>query len=115
ADLKAARAQWPRDVERARKLIRLHADEHDHSRAGLLDHARQLFRTDACVGFVERVNGQIDVIAENATLRAIARETLERRERVRWNRGAQPLDDVAVVVVMRRLHEDETELLPGHG
>ena len=117
-DLDAALAQRPREVERARELVRLHADQHHHAGAGVLDHARQACRTDAGVGLVEGVDVDLDVVAEHVPLGAVAGEAVERGERIRRNRRAKPLDDVAVIVVVRRLHQHEakppTQASTGH-
>ncbi len=110
ADLDTALAQRLRQIERARELVRLHAGQHHHAGAGGLDHRRQAFGADAGIGFVESVNLDIDVVAENSPLGAILRQTEKRGQRVRRDRRANPLDDIAVVVVMRRLHKQQTEL-----
>ena len=97
------------DVERARELVRLHADQHHHAGTGGLDHRRQACRTDAGIGLVEGVDLDLDVIAEHATVRAVAGDAVEAGERVRRDRRAEPLDDVAVIVVMRRLDQHEAK------
>ena len=109
--LHAAREKRLRQIERVRKLIRLHADEHHHARAGLLDHAREAFRTDARVRLVKGMDLDLDVITEDMALGAIAGQAIKRRERVGRNGGAQPLDHVAVIVVVRRLDENEAKAL----
>ena len=63
ADLDAARAQRPGQIERARKLVRLHADQHDHAGAGRFDHRRQPLGADAGIGLVEGVDLDVDVVA----------------------------------------------------
>ena len=67
--------------------------------------AREPLRPDARVRLVERMDLELDVVAEDAPLGAIARQAVERGQRVRRNRRAEPLDDVAVVVVVRRLDQ----------
>ena len=71
ADRDAARAQRRGDIERAGKLVRLHADQHDHAGARALDHAREAIGADAGVGLVEGVDFDVDVGAENGALGAV--------------------------------------------
>src|SRR5205814_1046837 len=84
------------------------ADHHHHSASSLADHVDELLRLDARVRLVERMNLQLGV-AEDAAGCGVESETVKGGERVRRNRRAKPLDDVAVVVVVRRLHQDEAE------
>ena len=58
---------------------------------------------------------EIDLGPQHAAIGAILRDAVKRRQRVRRDRRAQPLNDVAVVVVMRGLDQDETETTPGRG
>jgi hypothetical protein len=58
----------------------LDTHEHHHARAGLLDHAREPLRADAGVRFVVRMDLNLDFVAENASLFAIPRQPVERRE-----------------------------------
>jgi hypothetical protein len=102
-DFDVAIEELAREIERARELIRLHADEHHEPRARVLDQLRELVHTHARVGLVDRMDLELDV-AEDFVRCAIAGEAIQRRERVRRDRRAEPLDDIAVVVVMRRLH-----------
>jgi hypothetical protein len=110
-DLNPALAQRLCQIERVRELIRLHADHHHHPGVRFLDHASQAFGTDARVRFVKWVNLDLDVVAEHVPLRAVARQAKDRRERVRRNGRAEPLDHIAVVVVMRRLDENQAKTL----
>ncbi len=103
----AALAQRAGDIERARELVRLHADQDDHAAVALRDQLGQTPGTDARIGLVEGVDDDLDVLAEDAALGAIAREPRQRRQRVRRNGGAIPLDDIAIVIVMGRLDQDE--------
>ena len=67
------------EIERARKLVRLHADQHHHAGAGRLDHRREALGADAGVGLVEGVDLDVDVVAQHAALGAILGEAVERR------------------------------------
>jgi hypothetical protein len=107
----AARDEVAREVERARELVRLHADQHDSAGACLLDQLRDAVGADAGVGLVPGMEDDLDLVAEDAPLGAIAGEPVKGCERIRWNDGAPPLDDVAIIVVMRRLDERENEAL----
>ena len=109
ADRDAARPQRPGEIERTGKLVGLNADQHDHAGAGILDHAGQAIGADAGIGLVKGVDVDRDVIAEHAAGGAILRQPVERRQRVRWYGGSKPLDDVAVVIVMRRLDQQQRE------
>jgi hypothetical protein len=63
---------------------------------GILDHARHALGTDTAVGFVEGMDVDTDAAAKNPALGAILGQAEQRGERVRWDRRAHPLDDVAV-------------------
>ncbi|WNV04540.1 hypothetical protein RP726_19420 [Candidatus Methylospira mobilis] len=84
-DHDAALPQRRCDVERARKLIRLYADQHHHSGAGLFQQRGNLLRADTRIGFVEGVYVDLDVVAERFAFGAIHRQTIKYRQRVRWN------------------------------
>src|SRR5262249_29613671 len=75
------------------------------------DHRAKTSAAAARIGLVKRMNLDLDIRAEHAPLGAILRETVERGERSGRNRRTQPLDDVAIVVVMRRLHQHEAKAL----
>ena len=63
----------------------------------------------APVGFVVSVDADCHAVAEHLTPAGIFGETVEAGERVRRNRGLDPLDGIAVVVVMRRLDQNQME------
>jgi hypothetical protein len=71
------RAQRPRQVERARKLVRLHARQHDHAGAGSFDHCCQAFGADSGIGFVKGLYIDIDIFAQDAALGAILGQPVE--------------------------------------
>ena len=68
-----------------------------------------LVRPDARVRLVDGRDLDVDVVAEHAALFAFERQSVQHGQRVRGNGRAQPLDDVAVVVVVRRLDENQRE------
>src|SRR5262249_41208567 len=98
-------------IERARELVRLNSDQHNHAGARDTDHRGKTIAADVRIGLVKRMNVDLDIRPEHAALGAILRETIERGERSRRYRRTQPLDDVAIVVVMRRLHQHEAKTL----
>jgi hypothetical protein len=69
--------QRARDVDRARKLVGLHADEPDHPAApGGADALDDRRRHDAGVRLVTGGDADLDVGSEHPALRAIERETI---------------------------------------
>src|SRR6185437_3882780 len=96
---------------RARELVALDPDQEDEPDivvpAKPLD---DLGRPDARADLVGGVDVDLDIVAEHAALPGILEQAVDGGERVRRNEGAEPLDDVAVVVVVRRL--DQRDLKP---
>src|SRR5262249_52096222 len=66
-------------------------------------------RLAACGVLVAHREVEGGVPPEHTPLRRTAPKAEENRQRVRWDECAYPLDDVAVVVVMRRLDQNELE------
>src|ERR1700722_18720930 len=94
---------------RARILVRLHADQTHHAAAGGADafgHGRHI---DDGVALVAGFDLDIDVGAERAVVGALPHQPIDAGETVRRQRRTQPLDDVAVPVVMRRLDQLDPE------
>ena len=104
--LHAAFQQRLRQVERVRELIRLHADHHHHARTCILYHPCQSFRMHARVRLIERMDLDLDLVAEDVSLCAIAGQPIDRRQRIRRDGRAKPLNHVPVIVVMRWLHQN---------
>jgi hypothetical protein len=107
ANLDAARAQQARDIHGAGELVRLHAHQPDEPALDFADRAGDALRLDASVGLVEHGDDDVDIGTQHAALGAVAGETIKIGERRRRDRRAQPLDDVAVIVVMRRLDQNQ--------
>ena len=104
--LNAAGAKAAGDIHRMRKLVRLHADHGDQAAAaGLGDFAGDPFGPYARIGFVDRVDFHSDVFAEHAPRLAVQRQPVEHGERVGGNGRTDPLNHIAVIVVMRRLDQ----------
>ena len=109
-DRNAVLAERTREIERARVLIALHADQRDHAEpVGFAKLAEQLANVDAGVGLVDHVDDDVDIRAEHPALRAIQNDAVNRGERVRRNETAPPADDVTVVVIVRRLDKHHVE------
>ena len=90
------------------KLVRLHADQADQAKTVVVaEQVYNLFDLHACVGLVDGTDGDFYVLAKNTTLRGVVRERIKIGKRVRWDRRSPPLDDIAVVVVMRRFDQDK--------
>jgi hypothetical protein len=107
--LDSAIYQTLRQVERMRELVRLHPDQHHHSRARVLDHPRQFLRPDPRVRLIERMNLDLHIRSERMPLLTIPRQPINRRQRVRRNRRSEPLDHITVVIVVRRLYENQAK------
>src|SRR5262249_47229087 len=71
--------------------------------------SEQLPDFDARVDLVDHRDVDGGVGSEHGALRRIPPQAVENRQRVRGDERAHPLDDVAVVVVMRRLYHNELE------
>ena len=85
------------------EFVRLHADQADQAEAAVLgDAPRDLARAHAGIGLVD--GHDVDRSrARAAAARRAERKAIDRGKRVRRHGRAQPLHDIAVVVVMRRL------------
>ena len=113
-DRHAASAKLAADVERTGKLIRLNADERDKAAAGGLDPVGNPGNVDDRVAFVIDVDLDIHVGTEDAFVGALREQAVDAGEAVRGDCRAPPLDDIAVVVVMRRLDQNDQKLAAGH-
>jgi hypothetical protein len=108
ADRKPLFSERPRQIQGAGKLVGLHADHGDERlAAGALDLAHDGRRAHAPIGLVERFDPDLDAVAQDLARRAILGNAVQACERVGRDRRKQPLDRVAVIVVMRRLDHDE--------
>jgi len=68
-----------------------------------------VFGADARVGLVNRGNVDLDISAEHLPRHRVLRERVEAGERIGRDRGADPLNDVTLVVIMRGLDQHELE------
>ena len=109
-DRHPALTELHREVDRAGELVALHADQQHHAAfAGPRERRDDAFGPDPGVRLVVRRDGDLHVRSEHAALGAVRRESVHRRHRVRRDGGAHPLDHVAVVVVVRRLDQDDAK------
>ena len=114
-DRDAGLAKWPRDVERPRVLVALHADQPDEAEAAGFSKAADQFRNfDARIGLVDGVDFDVDVRAKHSALRAVERDAVEGGKRVRRQQPAPPPDDISVVVIMGRFDEHDMEAAIRH-
>ncbi len=102
-------AKRSRQIERPRVLIGPDADQADQRVIGTPNLPNNLVDPDADIGLVDGGETKLDVVAQDSPVGAVRGQPEEGRERVRWHRRAQPLDHVAVVVVVRRLDHREVE------
>ena len=107
-------AEFTGDIERAGKLIGLHADETDEAGFGIADLANGALDVDDGVALVIGLDVDIDVVTERLRSRTFGHQPIHAGEAVRGNERPPPLDHVAVGVVMRRLDQDYLEGPPRH-
>ena len=108
ADRQPGREERPREIDRARELVRLHADQADQRlAAGLPDHADDAVGPNAPVGLVIGVQADLDAFAQHAAPLRVLGEAVEAGERIGRDRRPDPLDRIAVVVIVRRLDHHE--------
>jgi hypothetical protein len=92
---------WAAEIERARKLVGLNADQTDHAAAGGANAPGNGANIYEAVALVAGFDLDGDVGTQR--VRPILDQRIDAGETVRGNVGAPPLNDVAVLVIMRRL------------
>ena len=106
--LHAGRTQRPRNVDGAGEFVRLRADDADQPLPAILGNAaRDLARAHTGIGLVHGHDVDRQIGAEQLPLGRAEGKAIDRGERVRRHGRAQPLHDIAVIVVVRRLDQDE--------
>ena len=111
----ALRPELAGKIKGARKLIRLDPDEADKSASRRLDLARDRLDVDDRVALVAGVDVDVDVGAKSPLFPAGGQEPVDAGEAVRGDGGEAPLDHIAVVVIMRRLDQEDLERPVSHG
>ena len=108
----AGLAQRFGDVQRARILVRLHADQADKAEILVGAHVGDdAVDAHPRIGLVDGGNLDVDVGPENPALRAVVEKAIDAGQRIRRHRRAVPADDITVVVIMRRLDQHDAETL----
>ena len=108
-------AELPRELDRARELVRLHPDQADQPGIGRGDAAGDLLYRDDGVALVIGVDVDLDIGAEHPAGGDVLGQRIKAGERIRRDPRPHPLDDVAVVVVMRRLDQLDDKAALSHG
>jgi hypothetical protein len=103
----------PPEIKRARKLVGLNADQRHHAAAGA-NAPCDRGNVDDGVAFVASFNRDVDVGTEHAIARTILDQPVQAGEAVRRYHRAPPLNDVAVIVVMRRLDQNDPKYAFDH-
>jgi hypothetical protein len=98
----AERAKFPAEIERARKLVRLHADQTDHAAAGVADALGDRAHVYEVVAFIAGFDLDLSIGTEHALLGTVFHQRIDAGEAVRGNVRAAPLNN-AVGIVVRRL------------
>ena len=114
-DRHAERPEFAAEIERARKLVGLHADQTDHAAAGVANALGDGAHIDEVVALVAGFDLDLDIGTQRVRLRAILDQRIDAGETVRGNVRAPPLNDVTVRVVMRRLDQRDPESAWPHG
>src|SRR5664279_5332868 len=109
-DRHAARAKLAPNIQRTRKLVGLNADQRDEPAPRFPYAPRNPGDVDDGIALVKYLGLDIDVGTQRAFAGALRDEAVDAREAVGRNRGAAPLDDVAVVVIVRRLDQHDQKL-----
>src|SRR5262249_19111122 len=107
----AVRAELSREVERARELVRLDADEtHEKLRARAAAPADDFIYRKSLGGFI--VGDDLDVdVAQRAAPLNVVREAVKNVQRVAWQNAFPEADHIAVVVVLGRLDQDDAKFI----
>ena len=104
ADGNAGRAKRSRHVHRARKLVRLHADQKNQSFPGAGGVYDPCY-VDLGVDLVHVGHADIAEVLQDAATERIAHQARHAGERIRRDQRAPPLQGIAVVVVAGRLDQ----------
>jgi hypothetical protein len=78
--LDAGLEKGPANIDGAGELVRLHADETDHSAVGGLQPADQPVKADDRIGFVDDVDLDFDVLPHDLPPAAVGDQAIDRGE-----------------------------------
>jgi hypothetical protein len=99
-------AQRARNVQGARELVGLYANQADQPLVVVaLEAADDSPATNHRVGFVQRFDTNLDIGAEHPPLARVKHQSVQTRQRVGGDEAAPPLDNVALVIVVRGLDQ----------
>src|SRR5208337_1551600 len=97
------------------KLVGLDSDQqHDAAVRVALEPANYRTHRDSGVCLVVRRDLEINSGAEDGPRLSVQREAVDTRQRTRRHEAAPPLDEIAVVVVMRRLDQFDKKSTAAH-
>ena len=108
ADRQPGREERPRKIDGAGKLVGLDADQPDQRASpGAADLADDPVGSSPAVGLVIGVDADLDPGTQHLPPPQILRQTVQASQRIGWNCRPEPLDRIAVIVVMGRLDQHE--------
>jgi hypothetical protein len=106
---KPGRAELAGDIDRARELVGLHAHQAHKAAAGRVDPRNGARNVDDRVAFVIGFDVDLDIRAQRLLFAADRQDAAHAGQAVGGNGRAVPLDHVTLVVVVRRLDQDDLE------
>src|SRR5262245_39463932 len=96
--------KWTGEVDGTWKLVRLHADQTDQDATALFaDHTNDAIRPHPPVGLIEGVESDFDFWPQYLAPTHVFSKCVQAGQRIGRNGRADPLNGIAVVVVVRRL------------
>ena len=108
ADRQPGREERPRQIDGTGELVRLDADQPDqHAPTGAANPPDNAVRPNPAIGLVIGVDADLDLGTQHPPAADILGQTVQASQRVGGDRRPEPLDWIAVIVVMRRLDQHE--------
>ena len=102
-DLNVSGSELPRDVAGSRELIGLHADEtHQPLAIGGFNAPTDLLDRNDNIGFVINLYVDFHIVAKHPAIHRIEGQAIHTGKGVGRDPRAPPLNDITVVVIMRR-------------
>ena len=107
-DRQPRREKRPRQIDGAGELVRLDADQPDQrAPAGTADLPDDALRPNPAIGLVIGIDVDLDLGAQHPPPPDVFGQTIQAGQRVGRDRRPEPLDRIAVIVVMGRLDQDK--------